>query len=70
MGECLKRDYVRTNFVKIHEGHVFCIDVDLTLNDPYIRVQSSILSVFMINKTHIVVQKPNVRQLNAKVCIC
>ena len=34
----------------------------------YLHTQASSLSAFVINKTHIVTQKPRGRQLNAKVC--
>ena len=35
---------------------------------PYLSIQASSLSTFVISKTHISGQKPRGRQLNAKVC--
>ena len=38
------------------------------MQNTYLSVQPSSLSIFMIWKTHIVSQKPRERQPNAKVC--
>ena len=38
------------------------------MTSPHLTAQPSSSTAFMINKTHVVTQKPRGRQLNTKVC--